>query len=323
MATREQELLFSKIEGLTRRDLNPEIAIPGLRVYRMVEPTGPTRYTHQPSVCLIAQGVKEILLGGDALCYDQNHFLVTSIDLPIVAQVPQASVDQPYLGLAYRLDQKDIAQVLAEGHLPAPLGGPSHRAMTVGTVTEPLLSAFVRLLDLVDEPEAIPFLAPAIGREILYRLLTSEAGSHLRQVGLRGSQNAQILRAVDWLKAHFADPLLVEDLADYCQMSLSAFHLHFRRVTAMTPIQYQKWLRLQEARRLMVTSDIDVTRAAYKVGYESSSQFSREYGRLFGVAPSKDLRSLRLDPAHRHRTDGSLAGEPAGSLGKRMEQFAG
>jgi AraC-like DNA-binding protein len=295
----QQSKLHSRIELLTRQDLNPEIAIPGLRVYRKVEPTAPTRYTHQPSVCLIAQGAKEILLGDEALYYDQNRFLVTSIDLPIVAQVPEASPEHPYMGLAYRLDQKEIAQVLADGHLVSASGTQSNRAMTVGLLNQPLVSAFVRLLDLLDEPEAIPFLAPAIGREILYRLLTSEAGHHLRQVGLMGSQNSQILRAVDWLKSHFAEPLLVERLADYCQMSLSAFHLHFRRVTAMSPIQYQKWLRLQEARRLMLTSDTDVTRAAFKVGYESSSQFSREYGRLFGVAPAKDIRSLKNHPSAR------------------------
>lgn len=295
----EQNKLLSRIDFLTRNELNPEITIPGLRVYRKIEPTGPTRYTHQPSVCLIAQGTKEVLLGNDALYYDQNHFLVTSIDLPIVAQVPQASPEHPYLGLAFRLEQKDIAQVLADGHLTSPSGAQSNRAMTVGALTQPLLSAFVRLLGLLDEPEAIPFLAPAIGREILYRLLKSEGGYQLRQVGLMGSQNAQILRAVEWLKANFTQPLLVDSLADYCQMSRSAFHHHFRQVTAMTPIQYQKWLRLQEARRLMLTSDIDVTRAAFKVGYESSSQFCREYGRLFGIAPAKDIRSLKLDPSTR------------------------
>lgn len=294
-----QYKLLSRLEFLTRETLNPEIAIPGLRVYRKVEPTGPTRYTHQPSVCLIAQGAKEILLGNDTLYYDQNHYLVTSIDLPIVAQVPTASSEHPYLGLAYKLEQKDIAQILADGHLPFTSGTQSNRAMTVGTTSLPLIDAFLRLLELVDEPEAIPFLAPAICREILYRLLTSESGNHLRQIGLMGSQHAQILRAVEWLKANFTQPLLVENLADFCQMSLSAFHHHFRRVTAMSPIQYQKWLRLQEARRLMLTSDMDVTRAAYKVGYESSSQFCREYGRLFGIAPSKDIRSLKMDPSTR------------------------
>lgn len=297
--TAAQGKLLSRLEFLTRENLNPDIAIPGLRVYRKVEPTGPTRYTHQPSVCLIAQGAKEILLGSDALYYDENHFLVTSIDLPIVAQVPKATAEHPYLGLAYKLEQKDIAHMLAEGHLAVSPGAQSNRAMTVGATSLPLIDAFLRLLELLDEPEAIPFLAPAICREILYRLLTSESGNHLRQIGLRGSQNAQILRAVEWLKANFTQPLLVESLADICQMSLSAFHHHFRRVTAMSPIQYQKWLRLQEARRLMLTSDIDVTRAAFKVGYESSSQFCREYGRLFGVAPAKDIRSLKLDPSTR------------------------
>lgn len=298
LAAAKRELL-ARIVRLTRNDLNPNIGIPGLRVYRKIEPTGLARYTHQPSVCLIAQGTKEILLGDEALSYDQDRYLVTSIDLPIVAQVPNASPERPYLGLAFRLEQKDIAQVLADGHLPAPAAAPSNRAMTVGTLGLPLTMAFLRLLDLADEPEAVPFLAPAVTREILYRLLIGEGGNHLRQIGLMGSQNSQILRAVEWLKAHFAQPLLVEQLADYCQMSLSAFHHHFRRVTAMSPIQFQKWLRLQEARHLMLTSDIDVTRAAFKVGYESSSQFCREYGRMFGIAPSKDIRALKLTPPPR------------------------
>jgi AraC-like DNA-binding protein len=291
-----KQKLLARIECLTREELNPEVPIPGLRVYRKVAPTGLTRYTHQPSVCLVAQGGKEILLGDEAFSYDQDHYLVTSIDLPIVAQVPQASPDKPYLGLAFRLEQKDIAQVLADGHLPSLVAPPSNRAMTVGVLGLPLIEAFLRLLDLIDEPEAIPFLAPAIAREILYRLLIGEGGNHLRQIGLMGSQNSQIVRAVEWLKVNFSQPLLVERLADHCQMSISAFHHHFRRVTAMSPIQFQKWLRLQEARHLMLTSDIDVTRAAFKVGYESSSQFCREYGRLFGVAPSKDIRALKLAP---------------------------
>lgn len=292
LAAAKQDLL-ARIDFLTADDHDPESAIPGLWVYRKVAPTEPTRYTHQPSVCLIAQGSKRILLGTDDLSYDRDHYLVTSIDLPIVAEVPDASQEQPYLGLAFKLEQRDIAQVLAEGNLPLPPPAQSNRAMSVGTLTLPLISAFLRLLDLLAEPNAIPFLAPAISREILYRLLTGEGGFHLRQIGLMGSQNAQVLRAIQWLKANFAEPLLVEDLSTYCQMSLSAFHQHFRRATAMSPIQYQKWLRLQEARRLMLTDDLDATRAAYKVGYESSSQFCREYGRLFGAPPARDIRLIK------------------------------
>ena len=287
---------LERIDRLTRENLNPDIAVPGLRVYRRVEPIGPIEYTHQSSVCLIAQGTKEILLGNETLCYDKDHFLVTSIDLPIIAQVPAATPERPYLGLAFSLDQKEISQVIAEGQLPPQPIVPSKRAMTVVTMTEPLILAFLRLLDLVNEPEAIPFLSPVISREILYRLLTGEGGEHLRQIGLMGSQNAQILKAVEWLKMNFAQPLVVEHLANHCQMSLSAFHHHFRRVTALSPLQYQKRLRLQEARRLMLTTAMDVTRTAFKVGYESSSQFCREYVRLFGNAPFRDIRALKASP---------------------------
>jgi len=292
LAVAKQEL-FTRIERWTNNERHAADSLPGMVLYRQDEPSGPTRFTHRPSVCLIAQGEKRILLGSDYLYYDKDRFLVTSIDLPIVAQVEGVNPGAPYLGLIFHLDQKEISDILAEGQIPVSGREASDRAMTVGALTVPLVRAFLRLIDLMDEPQAIPFLAPAIKREILYRLLTGEGGYHLRQVGLAGSQNSHIQRAVEWLKTNFSRPLLVETLADYCQMSLSAFHHHFRRVTAMSPLQYQKWLRLQEARRLMLTADFDVTRAAFKVGYESSSQFSREYSRLFGNSPSRDIRSLK------------------------------
>ena len=282
------------LRGGPRKATTPQISIPGLRIYKRSAPSELTRYTHQPSICFIAQGAKRILLGTDEYSYDRDRYLVTSIDLPIVAQVLEASQEKPYLGFALKLDQKEIAQMLIEGNLPDPSPKSSSRAMTVAKLTVPLIDALLRLIDLLDEPEAIPFLAPSIQREILYRILTGEGGIHLRQIGMKGSQNSQILRAVEWLKTNFNQALSVEDLASYSQMSLSAFHHHFREITAMSPLQYQKWLRLQDARRLILTAHYDVTRAAFKVGYESSSQFSREYSRLFGVSPAKDIRALRL-----------------------------
>ncbi len=285
--------LLNRIEYWTKADEKSVAAIPGLWIYRYEAPSELTRYTHQPSVCLIAQGSKRILLGSDDFSYDSDHYLLTSIDLPIVAQILEASKKKPYLGLAFKLDQKDIAQMLVEGNLPPQPQTKAARAMTVGTVTLPLLSAFLRLIDLLDEPSAIPFLAPSIHREILYRILTNEGGEHLRQIGMMGSQSSHVRKAVGWLKSNFTKPLSVEELAQNSQMSLSAFHHHFRRLTAMSPLQYQKWLRLQEARRLMLTDGYDATRAAFGVGYESSSQFCREYGRLFGVSPARDIRALK------------------------------
>jgi AraC-like DNA-binding protein len=289
---RAKQHLLSRIDFWTRAG-SVAPAIPGLWIYRHEAPSEPTRYTHQPSICLIAQGSKRIMLGSDDFSYDSDRYLVTSIDLPIVAQILEASKKKPYFGLAFRLDQKDIAQLLVDGNLPPQPQTKAARAMGVATLTLPLLNAFLRLLDLLDEPSAIPFLAPSIRREILYRILMNEAGEHLRQIGMMGSQNSQIRKAVERLKCDFTKTLSVEELAENSQMSLSAFHLHFRRLTAMSPLQYQKWLRLQEARRLMLIEDYDATRAAFGVGYESASQFSREYSRLFGVSPAKDIRGLR------------------------------
>jgi len=299
--------LFERIARWTDESDDPKISIPGMRIYKRREPSGLTRYTHQPSLCFIVQGSKRIILGTDEYSYGRDSYLATSIDLPIVAQIVDASPERPYMGFALKLDQKDIAQMLVEGNLPEPSPSESSRAMTVGSLTAPLVDALIRLIDLLDEPEAIPFLAPAIHREVLYRVLTGEAGIHLRRIGMRGSQNSRILRAVDWLKSNFTQRLSVEELATYSQMSLSAFHHHFREITAMSPLQYQKWLRLQDARRLMLTADYDVTRAAFGVGYESSSQFCREYSRLFGVSPAKDVRKLRLS-SDVPRATASLAG---------------
>ncbi len=262
-------------------------------MYKFEAPSELTHVIQFPSVCLIGQGSKRIFLGKESLRYDRDHYLVTSMDLPVVAQVQDASPEKPYMGLAFSLFQKELAQLLAEGSLPVPPAPSGQRAMTVGTLTLPLINAFLRLIDLLDDPVSIPFLAPAISREILYRLITSEEGYHVRQAGMAGSQSAQIQRAVGWIKNHVNHPLTIEKLAGYCHMSTSSFHHHFRKLTAMSPLQYQKWLRLQEARRLMLVEDLDVTRVAFAVGYESSSQFCREYSRQFGQSPARDIRAIK------------------------------
>ncbi len=268
-------------------------AIPGLWMYKFEEPSDRISVIQYPSVCLIGQGSKQIFLGKETLHYDRDHYLVTSIDLPVVAQVQDASPDKPYVGMAFTIQQKEIAQLLAEGNLPLPAHYKAQRAMTVGTLSLPLLNAFLRLIDLLNDPVSIPFLAPSISREILYRLITSEEGFHLRQVGMTDTRSAQIYRAVDWLKNNYQHPLRIEKLSSYCNMSKSTFHYHFRELTSMSPLQYQKWLRLQEARRLMLSEDFDVTRAAFKVGYAGTSQFCREYSRQYGESPAKDIRTIK------------------------------
>lgn len=283
-------------ERITRWTLDgnqPATAIPALSLRRYETLTEPTSYMHEPSICLVAQGSKRVLLGEDAYVYDANHFLITAVDLPVVSQITEASREKPYLGLVLRLDQRTISQLMVDSNLPLPRSQQASRGMAVSEVSSSLLDAFQRLIDLLDEPEDIPILAPLIQREIVYRLLMGDQGLRLRQIGAAGSHSHQIARAIDWLKSNFTQPLRIDDLAAYARMSTSAFHHQFRALTAMSPLQFQKWLRLHEARRLMLIEHLDAATAAFQVGYESPSQFSREYARLFGTPPLRDITNLR------------------------------
>ncbi|WP_274008349.1 AraC family transcriptional regulator [Vibrio parahaemolyticus] len=267
--------------------------ISGLRFSRWTTPTPPTSYTHNPSICLIAQGRKRVLLGEESFIYDANHFLISSVDLPIIANIIEASEEQPYLGLIMELDLTEISQLIAYSELAFTQAKEAQKGIAVGELSESLLDAFVRLAELLDEGQNIKILAPIIKREIFYRLLMSEQGTRLHQIVTAGSHSHQIAKAIDWLKNNFVKPLSVGDLASYTGMSKSSFYTHFRSMTSMTPLQFQKKLRLSEARRLMLTENLDAMAATFKVGYESPSQFSREYSRLFGAPPSKDIKSLR------------------------------
>ncbi|EGQ8245196.1 TPA: AraC family transcriptional regulator [Vibrio parahaemolyticus] len=267
--------------------------ISGLRFSRWTTPTPPTSYTHNPSICLIAQGRKRVLLGEESFIYDANHFLISSVDLPIIANIIEASEEQPYLGLIVELDLTEISQLIIDSELAFTQSKEAQKGIAVGELSESLLGAFVRLAELLDEGQNIKILAPIIKREIFYRLLMSEQGTRLHQIVTAGSHSHQIAKAIDWLKNNFVKPLSVGDLASYTGMSKSSFHTHFRSMTSMTPLQFQKKLRLSEARRLMLTENLDAMAATFKVGYESPSQFSREYSRLFGAPPSKDIKSLR------------------------------
>ncbi len=274
-------------------------AIPSLSLYRRDAPTQPTSYMQEPSLCLIAQGVKRVLLGDDTYVLDVRHFLITSVDLPTMVQIITASREQPYLSLILKLDQHEMAQLMVDSHLPPPRAQQSSRGMATGAVTVPLLSACQRLIDLLAAPQDIPILAPLVQREILYRLLVGDQGTRLRQIASAGSQSHQVAQAIEWLKRHYTSPLRIEDLAAHVHMSPSTFHQHFRALTAMSPLQYQKWLRLNEARRLMLTERLDAATSAFQVGYESPSQFNREYRRVFGAPPLRDIKSLR------HMADGA------------------
>lgn len=267
--------------------------VPGLSLFRREETTAPTSGMYEPSICMVAQGAKRVLLGDDAYVYDARHYLITSVHLPTTVQILEASREKPYLGLLLKLDPREISQLMVDSNLPPPRPHQSGRGMATGEVTPPMLSAMQRLIDLLAEPEGIPILAPIIQREITYRLLVGDQGARLRQIASAGSQSHQIARAIEWLKGNFTKPLRIDDLAAHVRMSSSTFHHHFRSMTALSPLQFQKQLRLQEARRLMLTERLDAATAAFQVGYESPSQFSREYNRLFGAPPLRDITSLR------------------------------
>ena len=287
------EALGKSIARCTEKGEQHTTAVPGLSLFRRDEPTGPISLMYEPSVCLVAQGAKRVLLGEDTYVYDAHHYLITSVHLPTIVQIIDASREKPYLGLRLKLDQREISQLMVDSNLPPPRAQQSSRGMATGEVTLPLLTAFQRLIDLLAEEKDIPILAPIIQREIIYRLLVGDQGARLRQIASTGSQSHQIARAIDWLKANFTRPLRIDDLAAQVRMSSSTFHHHFRSMTALSPLQFQKQLRLREGRRLMLTEHLDAASAAFQVGYESPSQFSREYNRLFGAPPLRDITNLR------------------------------
>ncbi|WP_025112100.1 AraC family transcriptional regulator [Pseudomonas sp. H1h] len=271
-------------------------AIPGLSLFRRDQPAPPAVCMVEPSLILVGRGEKRLWVGGEGYSYDPSRFLVTSLDLPANSEVMLASPDQPCVGLVLKLDVGMLAEALSKGGLPARRHPSMSTGAGIGSLSPALEDALDRLLTLLDEPEAIPVLAPLILREIHYRLLNTDQGARLRQIIAVDGQGYRIAKAIDWLKVNYTEVLRIEELAARVQMSPPTFHHHFRQLTGMSPLQYQKWLRLNEARRLMLTEHLDVSRAAFAVGYESPSQFSREYGRLFGTAPSRDIALLRGQP---------------------------
>ncbi|MDX6917373.1 AraC family transcriptional regulator [Pectobacterium carotovorum] len=279
----------------TRTQGSGDFATPidGLTFFRREAPTDPVMCMLEPSVVLVAQGEKKIWIGGEAYRYDTSHFLLTSLDLPANSEVMTASRQAPCLGLTLKLDLRIVAELIAQGCLPPHRDRGVSSSAGIGTATSAILRPFGRLLELLEEPEAIPVLAPLLQREIHFRLLMSDQATRLRHIASIDSQGHRIARAIGWLKLHYAASLRVEELAARVQMSTPTFHQHFRKLTSMSPLQYQKWIRLNEARRLMLNEHLDVSSAAFRVGYESPSQFSREYRRLFGVPAKRDITALR------------------------------
>lgn len=290
--------LVTLLERFTDGDGAHQTAFGPLVIFRSSSPTEPIHAVYEPALCVVAQGSKQVVLGGERFGYDPAHFLLVSVDLPIIGQVTVATPEMPYLGLRLDIDPGQVGELLVELDSVTPTTGESGRGLSVSRLDPDLLDAVVRLVRLLETPNHLRVLAPPIVREILYRLLIGEQGSRLRHLALGNSRTQRVGRAIDWLKRNYAEPLRIDYLASFVNMSPSSLHHHFKSVTAMSPLQYQKRLRLQEARRLMVAEDVDAASAGYRVGYESPSQFSREYRRLFGEPPHRDISRLRHAAGH-------------------------
>lgn len=268
-------------------------AIPGLTLYRRTATTACNPAISEPSLTVFVQGRKRINLGGTTYLCDESTFLLTSVDVPVVSQIVTASEEAPLLSLRLALEMPVVREILTREEFPEPPVSSQARGIAIGKTTVELLSACSRLMDLLDTPEDIAFLGNTIQREIVYRLLRGPQGERLRAIATTGDQSHRTAKAIAWLRANYSKPLRVEELASVARMGESTLHHHFRALTAMSPLQYQKQLRLHAARDRMLMDGLDAASAAFEVGYESTSQFSREYKRFFGQPPMRDIRTLR------------------------------
>jgi AraC-like DNA-binding protein len=271
-------------------------AIPRLFLMRTSQLTEPLPTVYKPALCIVAQGRKRVMLADEIYFYGPEQCLVVSVDLPAVGQVIEATPAEPYLCLRLDLDLGQLSALMMELGQGATRNQRAERlrlGLSINPVDPLLLDAAVRLARLLETPKDIPILAPLVEREILYRLLSGEYGDRLRQIAMADHRLVAVNRAISWLKRNYAAPFRIETVAREARMSPSSLHHSFKSVTAMSPLQYQKQLRLQEARRLMLGQAMDAATASHHVGYESPSQFSREYSRLFGAPPSRDIARLK------------------------------
>jgi AraC-like DNA-binding protein len=285
--------LAQRIQSLTEKPGEHPTAIPGLFLYRRVTPTPCFRASYEPGLSIFAQGQKRILLGGTEYLCDSSSFLLSSIDVPAQSQIIRASEKTPLLSLFLRLDLPTVREVLSRDDIPEAPPSTHRQGLVVGQTTVGLLRAAMHLLELLDMPEDIPFLGPLAHREILYRILQTPQAERLRAIATSGDAGQRTARAISWLRENYAKPLHMEELASRARMGVSTLHHQFRALTSMSPLQYQKQLRLQTARQRMLRDGLDATTAAYEVGYESVSQFSREYSRFFGLPPIRDVKAQR------------------------------
>jgi len=285
--------LASLIRGYTPHDGLFELRIPGVYAIRVSRTSSELMHVLQrPALCIVTQGAKTVLLGQEVYEYDASRMLVYSVDLPVAGQVTKASPAEPYLSFKLDLDPAKIAELVLKVYPHGLPRVPENRGVCVSPVNLGIVNAATRLLELMAQSQEVELLAPLVIEEILIRLLCSPIGVRVAQIGLMESSVHGVAKAVSWLRANFSQAMKVDELAKLAHMSVRSFHQHFKAVTSMSPVQYQKVLRLQEARRLMLTR-VDAGTASWRVGYQSASQFSREYGRFFGSAPTKDIARLR------------------------------
>lgn len=302
--------LARKIAQFMGTQENVVTAVPGLAIHRRTAPTGPLCVTYEPSIAVVVQGRKRVELGRRTFIYDASQFLLTWLDLPVVSQVIKASEESPYICFRLKLEMSIVGDLLSRGAMPATEAAMDGPAMATSETTPELLRACNRLMDLLTVPQDIPFLSDPIQREIIYRILRSREGQRLRAIATAGDQNQRTAKAISWIRENYARPLKVEDLAHRAGMGVSTLHTHFRGLTSMSPLQYQKQLRLHAARTRMLVDGLDAASAAFEVGYGSPTQFNREYSRFFGQPPMRDVRTLR-SPGPQSL---ELAGETAGAL---------
>ncbi|MBO1511293.1 AraC family transcriptional regulator [Metabacillus bambusae] len=290
----KQRLELTKIiERNIGKDGTHVTDIPSLFFSRYSNDTGPKYGVYKPSLCIVVQGMKEIFLSQERFQYGPADYLVASVNLPITGQVTEASSEVPYLALKLELTPSQILEVLREFEMDEDKKKNPKRGMYVSKIEPPLLDAVTRLARLQDYPKDIPVLAPLIMKEIIYRVLQGDHGEMLKQIAIKGSSANQISDVIEHIINNYAQSLRIEELAEIANMSVSSLHRHFKEVTAMSPIQFQKQLRLQEARKLLLSESMDATEAAFRIGYESPSQFSREYSRMFGLPPKEDINRLK------------------------------
>ncbi len=286
--------LADAIGRVARSDGDYVTTAPGVTFHRRRAATAPMHCIYGLGLGITAQGEKQVTLGDKVLRFGPGQSLLTTVDLPVISHVTRASQGEPFLGVMLALDPQEVLQMAGRMKLPPPPRDCAYQPMAVESLDAALLDAVLRLVTLIDDPILSPQLAPLIRQEIVVRLLSGPHGLQLQHLAADGAPSQQIARSIAWLKQNFAKPLRVDDLATSAHMSPSTFRLHFRSVTGMSPLQYQKQLRLQEARQLMLTQNLDAGATAGRVGYESASQFSREYSRLFGEPPQRDIRRLRM-----------------------------